>query len=385
VTRLGDAAGAEALLITGGPYQYMAKCPTFGCLAWVIDRDGKVLHTWEADLDALFRDVEGFRGDVDPDTIYPIGTSLQDDGSLVMTFHARNTFPYQVGIARIGPNGEIIWKHWDYSHHWIDTDAQGRIYAPSMKLVSKLKHFENTPVEVKCHTGTLFYEGIRIYAADGSVLRDIWIEESFARSGYPGLLYSLRDGCDPAHVNSVEVVRPEIAAVMPGVEAGDLLVSIREPSAIAIIDAGSGLIKHIVVGRTAGQHSPHFLPDGTVVVFDNQGGDRALGGTRILRIDLLHDTATTVYPGSASDPLLPFWSRDGGTIAVSPDGERIMISVKKQARTLEIDLTTGSAQWLMEKSFDISPFLEMKNKQAEADHGYFNAYGAYYLDNGLTF
>jgi predicted RNA-binding Zn ribbon-like protein len=36
------------ILMTGGPYKLMAKCPELGCLAWIMDRSGSVYHTWAA-------------------------------------------------------------------------------------------------------------------------------------------------------------------------------------------------------------------------------------------------------------------------------------------------------------------------------------------------
>ncbi|MBL0000856.1 MAG: hypothetical protein IPO97_07465 [Sphingomonadales bacterium] len=57
IATLDPDVGTEHLLVTGGPYEFMQRCPKFGCMAWVIDRKGKVLHSWEVDTDALFSDL----------------------------------------------------------------------------------------------------------------------------------------------------------------------------------------------------------------------------------------------------------------------------------------------------------------------------------------
>ena len=83
------------------------------------------------------------------------------------------------------------------------------------------------------------------------------------KSGYPGLLYGLRNGCDPFHLNSVQVVNSEIAAHIPGVAAGDLLVSIRESSAIAIldpVDGRSNASSLVVPQRSTGHNSCRTAP-----------------------------------------------------------------------------------------------------------------------------
>lgn len=384
VTRLDPAAGQERLLVLGGFYQYMERCPRFGCVAWIIDRDGRVLHSWETDPATLFPGFENFSGEIGPDNIYPVGAALEPDGSLVLTFHARNSFPYQVGVAKIAVDGSVLWAKSDYSHHWIDIDAAGRIYTPSMRIIDTPEYFETSAVKPRCHNNTTYYEGIRVHGPDGTVLRDFWIDESFAASDYPGLLYSIRDGCDPDHVNSVEVVTPAIARRLPGIEEGDLLVSVRERSAVAILDGRSGLVKLLSAGRTAAQHGPRFLPDGTVVVFDNQGSTPELGGARIVRLNLVTGQASTVFPRDEDGSYLPFFSPDGGHISVSPDGRRLIFSSKHQGRSIEIDIETGRPLWAMEKSFGLRPYLALKKVAAKADRALFKAYGTYYLSTAQT-
>lgn len=384
ITELSTDAGDEPLLLTGGFYQDMAECPRFGCLARMIDRTGKTLHKWEVDPALVMTTDASFAGRFNADSIYPIGIALLPEGELAVTFHARNSFPYQVGIARIAVDGSVLWRHFDYSHHWLDADAQGRTYTPSARVVQTPPHVVGTSVAWRCRSGQTFDEGVRIRNADGTVLRDLWLSESLAKSDYPGLLYSVRDGCDPAHVNSVQVVSPAIAETLDGVEAGDLLISAREPSAVAILGGQDGQVRKISIGHTAAQHGPQFLPDGTVVVFDNLGGARTdtaagTGGSRIVRIDFRDGTSQTIYPKPGTTPAIALWSEDGGHVAVSPDGTRVMVSSKDQSRSFEFDVATGKALWSINIAYDIAPYLALKNLSADSDRGWFNAYGAYYV------
>ena len=130
VRQLDAAAGRELLLVTGGTNRDIERCPTYGCLATVMDRSGKVLRSWPLPLDALFDGIEQFAGQVKLDNFYPIGLGLLHDGSLVATFHIRNAWPYAVGIARIDRNGRVLWKHIDGAHHWLRVGPDERIYAP---------------------------------------------------------------------------------------------------------------------------------------------------------------------------------------------------------------------------------------------------------------
>lgn len=370
VHQLDPAAGKELLLVTGWPNQESGQCPKFGCLASVIDRSGRVLHSWPLPLDALFDGVEGFNGEVKLRNFYPIGLGLLRDGSLIATFHGRNIYPYGAGIARIDPAGKVLWKKLDSAHHWFRIGPDERIYAP-VQILRPVKHVGGNAVEIRC-PNAIYDAGVRVYRPDGTVERTVILTEMLVRAGYPGLIYSVRDDCDPIHLNSVDIVTSEIAGRIPGAAAGDLLVSMRELSAIMLFDPVKAKIKRIVIGRTAAQHSAKFLPDGTVLAFDNQGGSRSTGGSRIMRLNLVDGSAQTVFPTQASRPVLPFFSFDGGTVVPSPDGKRAMISSKQESRDIEVDLATGRPLWSM------AHVLAVKNG-SKPGAGHFVAYGSYYL------
>lgn len=370
---LDAGVGQELLLVTGGPHQDATHCPQYGCLAWITDRAGKVLHSWPLPLDALFKG-EKLAGKTDLENFYPVGIQLQDDGSLIATFHARNTYPYTIGIAKIGWDGKLLWKHIDGAHHWLHNLSGGRVAAP-IQVQRKMQYFGDTKLEVRCKN-VVYDEGVRIYRPDGSTEQTMMMIDVLLRSDYPGLLYSLRDSCDPIHINSVDVVMPEFAANIPGATAGDLLVSLREASTIAIINPRTGKIVHSFSGRTAAQHSAHFLPDGSIVAFDNLGGSAKTGGSRILRINPVNGTTQTIFPTAASASVLPFFSPDGSNIAVSPDGKRLMISSKEESRDIEIDIATGKPLWLSERVMNIGPFM---GKGSTPVAGYFKSYGTYYI------
>ncbi len=375
-TQLDPAAGNELLLLTGGVHQDAKHCPKHGCLAWVVNRKGEVLYSWPLELDGLFGDVKGFIGKVKPENFYPVGLQLQNDGSIVATFHARDMFPYAAGMAHIGPRGEILWKSWDNSHHWFRTDDKGMIFAP-VQIQRKLKYLPGTKLTVECKT-PIYDDGIRIRRPDGTVERTMSVLNIIAKSGYPGLLYGLRSDCDATHVNSVDLVTPEIAAKISGTAAGDFLISLREQSAIAILDQQDGHVKKLVSGRTAAQHSAHFMADGTVVVFDNRGGPPETGGSRIARINMNTGDVRTIFPGTDAKPLLPFYSSMASQVEISPDGKRLMVSSVDESRNFEIDAESGKPLWTMTRVQDVAPFMPGADRSKPVP-ALFQNYGTYYV------
>lgn len=380
VHTLPAETGTEAILITGGFYQYMDKCPNFGCLAWLVDRQGNVLHTWEIDPDEIIAGAEGFAGEVSAFSVYPIGMKLQADGSLIVTFQGRNIHPYQFGIAKVSMQGEVLWRKQDHAHHWLDIDSDGVIYAPSAKAVPSPEfNSRGLPGHACTGTETVHYEGVRAYNQDGSVVRDIWLTDAYLKSDWPGLLYAT-DPCDPFHINSVQVTTPEVAAVLPNVEPGDLLTSARSNGAITIMSGETGEIRYTVTGRHVAQHSPQYLPDGTVAIFDNLGA-KPDGLSRITRLNMLTSESETLFPRSDKGPGYEFRSRNGGQLAVSPDGTRILVASLHESRLFEFDVATGDLVWQYDHCMDASKFLEKFDLEHDsgATRACYRTYGGYYV------
>src|SRR5690606_34386114 len=184
------------------------------------------------------------------------------------TFQGRETYPVHIGIAKVDREGRILWKRFDRSHHWIATDAEERIYTPTSKYVHDMK-VGDTRVELLCKSGESIIDRIRVLDRDGKPVREISVMDAFLRSGRAGWFYNLRDGCNPIHLNSIALMPASAAKAIPGAAEGDLLISMRETNTVAILDGKTGDVKYAVAGHTAAQHSPQFLPDGHVLVFDN--------------------------------------------------------------------------------------------------------------------
>ena len=373
----------ENILVTGGPYQMMERCPTWGCMAWIADRSGKVLHAWEVNLDDLWSGLQGIGGDVSHLSLYPVGMALGSDGSLVVSFQGRETYPVQIGIMKVDRQGKVLWKRFDRSHHWITADAAGQIYTPAAAFERELKGIGGTRVDLKCKTGESGVDSIRVLSPDGKPLRELKVMDAVMKSGYSGLFYAIREGCNPTHLNSIALASPQVARAIPGAAPGDLLVSLRETNAVALLDGRTAAVKYLVSGRTAAQHGPQFLPDGTVLVFDNLGGDKTLGGTRVARIDLVKGTAQTVFPRESHKEVLPVWSETAGHIDVSPDGKRALVSITHQGRIVEIDVASGAPLWVYENTHDIGPFLKQAEIRSDTTRARFATYGAYYVQGDL--
>ncbi len=351
VTAHTSNIGEELVLVSGGAGYLRQYHPT-GCLAWLMDRQGKVLHTWKHDpsiwnkLERVSR-VPGVSGNA-----YPVGIHLFDDGGLLVTYQEVNAFPFAIGLARFDVDSRLLWKKELLTHHWFSVASDGRIFVPSMRVVDSPVPIAGTEASIVSDSGKIYSDLILVLDANGNVLDEISMLDALFASGWEGLLTRpespfraaslLTD--DPLHLNDAQLVGERFAESQPWLSADDLLVSFRNINAVGILDLSSRRFKWLSAGSTIGQHSPRLCSDG-VLVLDNLGGDRELGGTRLVKIGFEHGRPSTVFPrpGVAMPDLCR--TLNSGYLDVNRDGNRVLMAVAAEGALWEIDLPSGKVLW----------------------------------------
>ncbi len=368
VETLTTTPADDLILMTGGFFYRMDLCPKFGCIAWVMDRSGKVLHTWEYDPAILFtkESLAGFSGFPGADNINVLGAALAPDGGLVVTFQGRNIFPYQVGVGKFAWSGSLDWLQINRAHHWPEVGADGRIYVPIARIEGGTGNIAKTTEPIDCKFGAVFQEGVAVLSPTGETLKEFWMEDIVAASDRQGIAYSVRDDCDPFHVNSVTLLNAAGAARLPGTRIGDLVVSLRSSSSVVIMDQDEGTIRRIITGPMVAQHSPRILPDGDLAVFDNLGGLDTQNGTRIVKVNIATGTGKTLFPIDRSAIGGDLKSIAQGVIRMSPDGTRGLISETLNGRVIEFDAVSGAPLWTYSAVSDMAPFYARKGQPKNA-------------------
>ena len=111
-------------------------------------------------------------------------------------------------------------------------------------------HPASSPLVLKGH----LEDTILHVSADGKVLEEISIIDAILKGGYqvdpPASGEADFETRDPTHLNNIELVTEELAERIPQVEAGDFLVSLRIPSALAVISRESGALVWSMVALT---------------------------------------------------------------------------------------------------------------------------------------
>lgn len=350
-TSYDPAAGQEPLLVTGGAGHLTDYCET-GCLAWLMDRDGKILHTWKYDP-TLWDDLQQVtRLPGVSSKPYPVGIHLFDDGGLLVTYQELNTFPYAIGLARFDVNSNVLWKKELLAHHWFSVASDGRIFVPGMRVVDSPIPIAGSKAKIDSSSGKIYSDLVLILDPDGNVLDEISMLDAIFESGWGGLLTSPNEPCrspglytdDPLHLNQAQLVGDQVAKSQPWLSPYDLLVSFRNINTVGILDTTSRRFKWLSCGAATGQHSPKFYDDG-VLILDNLGGDKESGGTRLVKVGLGRELPVTVFPR----PGVPMPDQccvlTGGHLDVSHDGSRVLMATSGVGTVWEIDPHTGKVLW----------------------------------------
>ncbi|MFM7159221.1 MAG: arylsulfotransferase family protein [Planctomycetaceae bacterium] len=329
-------------------------------LVRIVDRKGYALHTWSAN-DAWLRQLATSNGIVlrDESIVYACGAAVDDAGNLLVSMQTHLGFPYGATLVRMDRESNPQWSAPRAVHHWFSVADDGSVHAAWHEPVKTPLVVSGSTVEISSPSGRMLNDGIVKLSPRGEILDQFSLLEVLSNSDLAGLLVGtipdiqhpaggkqvihVQDE-DPLHLNDVQVICQRHLPSRPGLEQGDLLVSLRTPSVLAVISPQTRTVKWHSTRNTLFQHSPRLLPDG-VLAFDNLGGRVETGGTRLVLVDLLGGPSKTLFPRPGQALPESFYSVLAGHVDVHPDGTRALVASTAQGVVWEVDLTTGEVLW----------------------------------------
>lgn len=380
---LTAAALTDPVLVWGGSRQFAEYCPGHaGCLAVEYAGSGEVRHAYPYRPEEIEKAaIASFPYDQPPwfsfqDHAMVVGIARYLNGDLLVVFNFSHSFPYGGGVARIARDGQPVWYRQDYSHHVphvTDDDVAlvpGKQIGEGPILADLLKEQE---IELRCpasrQRSLLLLDSVRVIDGDGRVLEEFSILDAILKPPYLSLMkYALEvtHPCDPLHLNSVHRLGED--AIGPnGIGPGDLVVSLRNLSAFGILDRDSHRLKKLVRGGFIQQHHVTHLAGSTFLMFDNKGTDGVHGPSRLLMVDVVNGTATTIFPNDATPERLRLVSMNRGTAFASPDRLRAIVAVARRGKAVEVRLADGAILTEFTSLHDVSrfdSFPEERHRQA---------------------
>lgn len=291
---------------------------------YLLDMEGKVVHRWHAP----YEPGEGKK----KVRTYVRNAKLFPNGDLLVIYSGTGVTPYGLAIAKIDKDSRLIWRYTTRAtHHDFYVDEEnGNIYALTHEIISRpLPGAESLDYPILA-------DGIVTLSPDGEEIAHISLLEALRDSPYFYLIQNSKKmnkrgkNWDFGHANSIVKLEPSLAEKFPMFKPGDLLVSFRNLNALAVIDRDTNKAKWALEGVTSGQHTAVFLPNGNILVFDNQWHQKQY--SRIIELDPVTKNIVWQYGGRENQA---FFTRTTGMSQALP-GERVLIVEAKKGRAFEI-------------------------------------------------
>lgn len=262
-------------------------------VATLMDMTGRVVKTWKADAGKLFPPAAMARSR-DREREFFRDAELLPDGGIVALFN-------NVGLVRLDAASRVVWTWPGRVHHDVFLGEGGTIWA----LFHEDRHASQTGPGA-----TILEDFVVEFSPEGKLLRRLSLVDCLERSDFVSLLANaVPEAADSAsffagdifHTNSISVLDGGLADRLPAFRRGNLLVSMRGLSTIAVVDPDLGRVVWALKGRSLGQHSARLLPSGGLLLFDNFGAQRFV--SRALELDPLTQQVLWSFGGRAGEDL----------------------------------------------------------------------------------
>ena len=315
--------------------------------AKLLDHQGRVVHEWLPDRTALFSEAD-LRGG-NPRTAFFHGAHLMPDGDLVLALN-------YIGMVRLDACGAVEWTMTESNHHSITQAEDGSFWVPGVSSTRQSKT-RTHPDGFPGLTHPVWLDRLLQVSPEGKIRQDISILdvlyesglERYVRKAYAESAYHPDNG-DPTHLNDIEPLSASMADEYPLFDAGDLLLSLKHPNLVLVLDPDSRTVKwHADSGprdhhHLLQQHDPDFMGNGWIGVFDNREDfterGTMLGGSRILAFQPHTDSVDVLFPTSASDSI---YTRNRGKWEFLTNGNRLLVE-SNAGRVLEVT-PEGQTVW----------------------------------------
>jgi hypothetical protein len=273
-TARGVTVHDQASVWPGYTFLTMYRNGRYG--ASLVDMEGRTLHTWDIALSDVWPEAKHLEVTPPDFDVHFHGSVLLPNGDVILNLEGE-------GSVRIDACSRIVWKVPAVTHHAVDHLPNG----DTLMLATRKHRPSPRYPGLGPGPGGYFIENTVLRVRpDGSVAEEISILDILYDSGWQALLLAGAGGDveieseDPTHLNDVEVLRSDMADAFPLFEAGDMALSLRNLNTILIVDGRNWRIKWTMTGPFLQQHDPDFLPNGHILVFDNQRGMPTRPSTR---------------------------------------------------------------------------------------------------------
>ncbi len=282
--------------------------------ARLMDMEGNVLHEWR------YQFIDAWR--TGPMTELPKSTKgagfwrrayLFPNGDVLAIYDG-------MGLIKIDKDSNLIWAYLEGAHHDLDVLPDGRIYTIIREAHINPTVNEELPV---------LEDYVVVLDSEGHELQRVSLLDAFRDSRFAQYLDVMKSSGDIFHTNTIEVLDGRLQGRIPGFEAGNVLVCVREIDTVAVVDLDTGKVTWAVRAPWSKPHQPTVLDDGNMLIFDNRGYG---GVSRVVEFNPA--TLAIVWEYHGEDPM-DFYSKECGSNQRLPNGDTL-ITETDGGRALEV-------------------------------------------------
>ncbi len=316
---------------------------TEGSQAKLLDMRGEVVYQWELPFSRAWSRPPHVQDPLRDEAIHWFRCHVFPNGDLLAIYQAETDTPSGYGLVKLNKDSKLLWKYDGRVHHDLDVDENGTIYT----LTEQVKR--QAPAGLDYLPTPYVSDCLVVLSPDGQELASVPIEEAFRDSAYALLLSTAiaeqavpkdRDRSsssldvllqptsqgDLFHTNSVKILTPTRAPKFPLFRAGQVLLSVRNLHAIAVLDVGKRTVVWAALGPWRVQHDAEFLDNGHLLLFDNHAWSK---GCRVIEYDPVTQAIPWVYSDADARPFFASFRGmkqrlpNGNTLIVDPDNRRL--------------------------------------------------------------
>ena len=279
--------------------------------AFLVDMQGEVLHQWSVDFFDVWPDYPGERGA--PGTNHFRRAFLRPNGDLVGIFEG-------VAMLCLDKDSNVKWALANRAHHdaWFAGDGTIWTLTREARVIEKV-HATRPTLE----------DFITVLTPDGELVRQISLIDAFLGSDIEDLWDPKQSRKrDVFHTNSIEVLDGSAAGISPVFAQGNVLISSRTLSKVAIVDPASERVVWATSGTYKHQHDAQLIDGSALLLFDNDGLGRH---SRVMTVDLATAETTWQVRGTRTEPM---FSALLGTAQRLPNGNTLVVE-SEGGRALE--------------------------------------------------
>jgi hypothetical protein len=266
----------------------------------LLDPAGNVANVWQTSQEEA-----SWSNDKDSN-VYPHGFEIAPDGSIVTAYDGGTS------LTKYDYCGNKVWTTEGYFHHSIAFEDSTSLWTWQ----------NNSLVRIDYETGKILHSFNLSDVMQSNPFIDIFAIIQDYDGNWIGNSWFYW------HPNDIEPLPKEYEKYYPQFKAGDLLVSVRQPNLVFVMDPNTLKVKWWRQGLARRPHDPDWNDKGTITIFNNNSHR---GYSNIME---LHPT-TMAYDMVVDGHNYQFYSTIRGTHQLEPTGSYLITS-SNQGRVFEV-------------------------------------------------